>query len=330
MSEQGLPNITSCPGTLAAGFSTYSKACLRDMFNGKTISHVLQYQEFSLDEKQSSKFYETQKRVSVSGVQQKFSMLLDKKKLRLINNYETGTYILKTVPEKIKNASFMPANEHLTLCIARQVFEIETASSCLIFFAKGEPALLVKRFDFNTNNKFAMEDMASVLGKTPQTHGSDYKYSGSYLDIFKALQKIIPAYKIESMKLFKLLLFNYLFSNGDAHLKNFSILETELGDYRLSPAYDLLNSRIHIEDYDFALEDGLLPKNISKGNVRRLFLKLAGLVGISDKIASDLVLFMCSNAEKVEKLIENSFLSEKLKRNYLQAYQTRLKKLMKE
>jgi serine/threonine-protein kinase HipA len=39
---------------------------------------------------------------------------------------------------------------------------------------------------------------------------------------------------------------------------------------------------------------------------------------------------MCSNSEKVEKLIGNSFLSEKLKRNYLQAYQSRLKKLMKE
>ena len=45
--------------------------------------------------------------------------------------------------------------------------------------------------------------------------------------------------------------FNFLFSNGDAHLKNFSIIETPLGDFKLSPAYDLLNSRIHIEDKDF-------------------------------------------------------------------------------
>jgi serine/threonine-protein kinase HipA len=46
-----------------------------------------------------------------------------------------------------------------------------------------------------------MEDMASILGKTPQTHGSDYKYNGNYLEIFEALKKIIPAYKIESLKL---------------------------------------------------------------------------------------------------------------------------------
>jgi HipA-like C-terminal domain len=45
---------------------------------------------------------------------------------------------------------------------------------------------------------------------------------------------------VEAPKLLKLLLFNYLFANGDAHIKNFSLLETPLGDYRLSPAYDLL------------------------------------------------------------------------------------------
>ena len=101
--------------------------------------------------------------------------------------------------------------------------------------------------------------------------------------------------------MYKLLLFNYLFSNGDAHLKNFSILETALGDFRLSPAYDLLNSRIHIDDFDFAMEEGLLPKNIAKGKVKNLFLKLADLVGIPNKKATEILLFMCSNSEKVEK-----------------------------
>ena len=331
MNEINFPLIANCPGTLASGFSSYSNACLKEMFNGKTVSHILHYQEFSFGENENTKFHETQKRVSVSGVQEKFYLLLDKKQIRLINDAETGTYILKTVPDKIKNALFMPANEHLTMQIAQQVFDIETASNCLIFFAKGEPAFLIKRFDFTSSNKkLAMEDMASVLGKSPQTHGSDYKYNGNYLEIFEALKKIIPAYKIESLKLFKLLVFNYLFSNGDAHLKNFSILETALGDFRLSPAYDLLNSRIHIDDFDFALEDGLLPKYISKGKVKNHFLVLADLAGISSKNATEILLFMCTNSEKVEKLIGNSFLSEKLKRNYLQAYQLRIKKLMKE
>jgi hypothetical protein len=33
-----------CPGTLAEGFNTYSPACLRDLFNGRTVHHVLPYE----------------------------------------------------------------------------------------------------------------------------------------------------------------------------------------------------------------------------------------------------------------------------------------------
>lgn len=45
--------------------------------------------------------------------------------------------------------------------------------------------------------------------------------------------------------------FNYLFGNGDAHLKNFSLQATSGGDYVLTPAYDLLHTSIHIDDGDF-------------------------------------------------------------------------------
>lgn len=37
---------------------------------------------------------------------------------------------------------------------------------------------------------------------------------------------------------------------------------------------------------------------------------------------------LLSNQDKVVRLIDASFLSDKLKRNYLQAYQTRLNKLI--
>ena len=121
--------------------------------------------------------------------------------------------------------------------------------------------------------------------------------------------------------------FNYLFSNGDAHFKNFSLIETSLGDYRLSPAYDLLNTRIHIEDSDFALADKLLPKNITNGNIRDQFNLLGEKAGLSENQKNEIFDNLLSKFEKVEILISTSFLDDKLKRNYLQAYQTRLKKL---
>jgi serine/threonine-protein kinase HipA len=326
-----IPKIQNCPGTLAEGYETYSSACLKQMYKGKKVSHILQYQDLASKNKENASFLENLKRISVSGVQEKFSLILDKKELRLIKEGEQGTFILKTVSEKIKNANQMPANEHLTMQIAGQIYGIETAPNCLVFFGNGEPALLVKRFDINKiGEKIGVEDFASLAAKTPQTHGTDYKYQGNYFETFDILKANVPAYKIESLKLYKLIIFNYLFSNGDAHLKNFSILETELGDYRLSPAYDLLNSSIHIEDHDFALEEGLLPKNLAKGNVRKQFLKLGELAGISEKKALEIMNFMCLKSEKVEKLIQNSFLTDKLKRNYLQSYQARIKKLIKE
>ena len=90
-----------------------------------------------------------------------------------------------------KNEAFAPANEHLTMQIAQQVFGIETAENALIFFAYGTPAYITKRFDIAPNGeKYAVEDFASLLGKTVQTHGTDYKYTGTYLDVCQYMKKM--------------------------------------------------------------------------------------------------------------------------------------------
>jgi hypothetical protein len=39
-----MENIKYCPGTLAEGFNTYSPGCLRNLFDGKKVSHVLPYE----------------------------------------------------------------------------------------------------------------------------------------------------------------------------------------------------------------------------------------------------------------------------------------------
>ena len=312
-----LPEIKYCPGTLAAGYNTYSNTCLSRVFNGRKVSHVLRYDSPASNETTDELFLENTKRMSISGVQEKFSVLLEKNKLRLINEGEQGTYILKPIPNGSKNADQMPANEHLTMQIARQVYGIETAENALIYFKNGAPAYITKRFDVKEDGiKRAQDDFASLAGRTPQTHGEHYKYLGSYLELFELLKVHVPTYKIESPKLFKLILFNYLFSNGDAHFKNFSFLETPMGDYTLSPAYDLLNSRIHIADHDFALEDGLLPKNLTKGKVTEQFYILAEQVQISKSQVNGIFEQLTSAPKKVEELIDASFLNESSKRNF--------------
>lgn len=325
-----LPKIKYCPGTLAKGYETYSTTCLRRLFDGRKVSHMLPYDSPASNRETDRLFIENRKRISISGVQEKFSVLLEKNKLRLINEGEKGTYILKPIPSTGKVPDQMPANEHLTMQIARQVFDIETAENALIFFKDGTPAYITKRFDVKkSGGKLAKEDFASLAGRTPQTHGEQYKYSGSYLELFQLMKKYLPAYQLEAPKLFRLLVFNYLFSNGDAHFKNFSLLETELGDFRLSPTYDLLNTKMHIEDSDFALDDGLLPKNLAKGKVIEQFHLLAQHAEIDQDQTDRILDKLLSNPEKVVALIDASYLSDKAKRNYLQSYQTRLKKLSK-
>jgi serine/threonine-protein kinase HipA len=320
--------IKYCPGTLAEGFNTYSRTALKRVFQGKKVNHVLPYDSPAIDSETNQLFDETRMRISISGVQEKYAMLLDKNILRLIRENEQSTYILKPSPSGGKKADQMPANEHLTMQIARQVYGIETAENALIFFKDGSPAYITKRFDVKEDgSKIAQDDFASLAKRTPQTHGEHYKYLGNYLEIFDLMRKYLTAYKIEAPKLFQLIVFNYLFSNGDAHFKNFSIIETPFGDYRLSPAYDLLNSRIHISDKDFALDDGLLPRNLAKGKITAQFATLAKQAEISEKTFQEIMVLMTSKSDIVHKMVAASFLNNTTKRSYLQLYQARLKQL---
>lgn len=320
--------LDRCPGTLNRGYATYSSLCLKKVFNGKKVSHYLNYPSPSSNEVSDELFAANRKRISISGVQEKFSVLQEKNQLRLINEGEQGTHILKPIPTAGKNADQMPANEHVTMQIASQIFGIETAENALVFFKDGAPAYITKRFDvLPDGSKLAQEDFASLSLRTPQTHGEHYKYEGNYFQLFELLKQYVPAYPIETVKLFKLIVFNYLFSNGDAHFKNFSLIETPHGDFKLSPAYDLLNSRIHINDKDFALEDGLLPLQYAQGKILQQFYKLAEMASISEKQVKKVFDNLLTNEDKVAVLVNASFLSDPLKRNYLQVYQTRLKKL---
>jgi serine/threonine-protein kinase HipA len=319
--------INRCPGTLAAGFTTYSRTCIKRVFNGNKVNHILPYGSLQSNSDEGS-FEENATRLSISGVQEKFSIIQLKNKIRLTKEGEQGTHILKPIPSGSKNADQMPANEHVTMQIAHQVYGIETAENALIFFGNEDPAYITKRFDLVPGGfKLAQEDFASLAGKSPQTHGTDYKYLGSYWDLFELMREYMPSYKVESLKLFKLLIFNYLFSNGDAHLKNFSIIETPQGDFKLSPAYDLLNSRIHIEDKDFALDEGLIPARMGQGNIAKQFRLLADYAGIPEKQTNAVMALMVSRTEQVTNLIDASFLKDRIKRSYLQGYQLKLKKL---
>ncbi len=332
------PEIKYCPGTLAEGFNTYSNTCLKKVFHGKKVSHVLPYNPSQFSEEDAVLFIENRKRISISGVQEKLSLVLDKNKLRLTIKGEQGTYILKPIPRDLKKGDQVPANEHLTMQIARQIYGIPTAENAIIFFNNGEPAYITKRFDIKDNShlsgksfsKWGKEDFATLAGKTAENAGATFKYQTSYENVAEIVKKYVPAFVVELEKLYALIIFNYLFSNGDAHLKNFSLLETSFGDHILSPAYDLVNSRIHVDDSDFALKGGLFKDGFESTEMKNNkhagrddFHEFAKRLGINDKRRDKLLEPFLAEQTMVEELIRRSFLNDQTKKEYLWYYQTR-------
>ncbi len=326
-----LNELHYCPGTLAEGFSTYSPSCLRNLFNGKKVNHILSYDQPQQNEEVAELFMENRKRISISGVQEKLSFVLEKNILRLTKEGERGTYILKPIPRDLKKVAQVPANEHLTMQIAKQVYGINTAENAMIFFKNGSPAYITKRFDVKADGtKWGKEDFATLAGKTNDNAGPNFKYEFSYEEAGLLIQKYVSAWRIEIEKYFSLVLFNFLFSNGDAHLKNFSLLESSKGDYLLSPTYDLLNTQLHLDDSDFALDKGLFADDFKSEHYKRSmhphksdFEEFGRRIGVTENRIEKIMAPYLEKQPLVEVLISRSFLTEANKRGYLMMYQTK-------
>lgn len=278
-------------------------------------------------------------RISISGVQEKLSAIVRNGKIQLTLEGESGRYIIKPAPgyKHLRFRKNIPANEHLTMQIAHQVYKIKTAENALVFFADGEMAYLTKRFDYASDgSKILQDDFASLAGKTEHNQGKNFKYTGSYEDIAGLLKRNVAAWQVEMAKYFTLVVFNYLFSNGDAHLKNFSLQATSGGDYVLTPAYDLMNTSIHIDDGDFALQDGLIPTSEYSDVYARTghpcqddFITFGKRIGVLPKKMMSIIALFATEQPKVYELIENSFLDEKTKRMYKQSYLERLRRFQR-
>jgi serine/threonine-protein kinase HipA len=129
-------------------------------------------------------------------------------------------------------------------------------------------------------------------------------------------KKYIPAYVVELESFYRLVLFNYLFSNGNRHLKNFSIQMTTSGDYKLAPAYDLIKTKIHLkEDTSMALTDGLFKIDCATKSFEANafysyddFYEFGLKIGLLEKRIIRMIDFFRTEQNKTVGLIEQSFL----------------------
>ena len=111
-------------------------------------------------------------------------------------------------------------------------------------------AFAIKRFDRRDDQRIHMEDFAQVLVKYPHEKYS----SGNYEQIAKILYQFSGDGLNDVQQLARRLLANILLANGDAHLKNWSLLYSDQVTPRLSPAYDIVTTSVYIEnEQHFAL-----------------------------------------------------------------------------
>ena len=98
--------------------------------------------------------------------------------------------------------------------------------------AKGAGYFATKRFDREGSKRLHMHTACGLLHSDFRTPSLDYQ---DLIDLTTLLTRDVR----EVEKMFRLAVFNVLAHNRDDHSKNFSFLMNEVGEWRLSPAYDL-------------------------------------------------------------------------------------------
>ena len=311
----------------------YCLSCRKKLFDGKRVSTVLEFDKPKAEN--ISMYNEHSKRMSISGVQLKYSLRLNGNKLELCET--NGQYIIKPIPtaDHLEMMEDAPENEHLTMQIASQIFNIKTAQNALIYFKDGTPAYITKRFDVKGDGtKYIQEDFSQITNRTNETHGESYKYEGSYLEIGELIKKYVPASMISIEKFFKIILFNYIFSNGDAHLKNFSLIRNDFGEMELSPSYDLMSTIIHTPDErDTALD--LFEKDheseyyATYGHYGRTeFVEFAKRLGIIEVRYMRIINEFIEKEKELNVFIQNTSLSNKALDSFIANFKSRIKRLI--
>lgn len=188
---------------------------------------------------------------SLAGVQMKFSMQEQDGRYNISKGDALGDWIIKTPSTKHKH---VPLNEYTAMSLAA-IVGVDIPKIKLVDLHKldnlppinlpdEKQAFAIQRFDRSEDERIHMEDFAQILVKYPHE-----KYgSANYEQIGRVIYGYCGDGLADAQQLARRLLVNILLANGDAHLKNWSLLYPDRVTPRLSPAYDIVTTSVYIED----------------------------------------------------------------------------------
>ncbi|WP_322407045.1 type II toxin-antitoxin system HipA family toxin [Idiomarina sp. PL1-037] len=165
---------------------------------------------------------------AISGVQPK--VVVPSEKATLVY----PDLIIKAADEEFPN---LTANEFICLSAA-DYCGLEKPE---FWLSDNREHFVMKRFDIDGDKKYAVEDFC-VLTK----RDSADKYRSSYEQVMKVVQLFTRSAE-QLQKVYEYIVFNVLIGNGDAHLKNFSVLYSAEVPERITvtPIYDVTHTIIY-------------------------------------------------------------------------------------
>jgi serine/threonine-protein kinase HipA len=184
---------------------------------------------------------------SLAGVAMKFSLLQSGDRFTSPGVGEGGDWIIKLPDHRYPN---VPLNEFSMMRLAHHV-GLNVPEVRLIhrdqlpdipgslWPASENMAYAIRRFDrTDTGERVHIEDFAQVRGFYPEN-----KYKGSFETLGALVYRRRDSDSL--VEFAKRLAFNVVIGNGDAHLKNWSLIYTDPRRPVLAPAYDLVATAIY-------------------------------------------------------------------------------------
>jgi serine/threonine-protein kinase HipA len=291
----------------------FHKKCSQKIF-ARTTAPVLTY---SKEDMEALAIEIVIRSIALTGVQSKLSLAIesapgDPKMSRFTIVGLWGDYILKPPSPNYSN---LPENEDLTMHLG-SIFGISVADHTLIRLASGELAYITKRFDRSGTLKLALEDMCQLT----ETLTED-KYRSSMEKIGKCIEKYSSQPGLDKIIFFEIALFSFLTGNADMHLKNFSLLTNQDNSIQLSPAYDMINTKLVISKDP---EELALTLNAKKRKLsRRDFDRFAQNLGIHEKVIQQTYKRFSGRITEALEFISKSFLPQEEQEEYSDLLQER-------
>jgi len=169
--------MTQCNGCLKDNTSGFCSSCEKILFDRSKVSPQLKFNWEDI----SKRIDGLPMGFSISGVQRK-GFIGKPRGTELIPKMdvnEKSQYIIKPLLSRFDIPDQSPANEHVTMQIAKQVFGIKIAECAFVNFTNGTPAYITRRFDYNNDSeKLNQEDFASVLKATNKYESKTYQDVG--------------------------------------------------------------------------------------------------------------------------------------------------------